>query len=137
MAGSAAALATLGAHTGLAGAGGDGPAVVAGAATPAGTELGPEAAERAQKLLMHAQSAFDRGEYPQTIALANEAMPLKPKEAAVLLGKSGCTLGDLALVSRAYTALRKSPPELNLVLAECRKYGIVLGAHGHFVHKAH
>lgn len=84
---------------------------------------------------MNAQSAFDRGDYPGTIALATQALPLEPRSAALILGKTGCTLGDLALVNRSYASLRKSPAQLNLLLAECRKYAIVLGAHGQFGHK--
>lgn len=110
-------------------------AIVAGTAPPADSSPSAAAAARAQTLLMNAQSAFDRGDYPGTIALATQALPLEPRSAALILGKTGCTLGDLALVNRSYASLRKSPAQLNLLLAECRKYAIVLGAHGQFGHK--
>lgn len=138
VAGSAAALATLGAHPGAVPPGSEA-AAAAAAAEPKSADAtpSPDSADRAQSLLLNAQSAFDRGDYPQTIALANEAKSQYPLQAAQLLGKAACTLSDLALVGSSYASLRKSPAQLNVVLAECRKYGIVLGAHGQFVHKAH
>lgn len=137
VAGSAAALATLGAHPGAVPPGSESAAAAGPEPRSSDPTPGPDSADRAQSLLLSAQSAFDRGDYPQTIALANQAKPQFPLQAAMLLGKAACTLSDLALVGSSYASLRKSPAQLNVVLAECRKYGIVLGARGQFIHKAH
>jgi hypothetical protein len=93
-------------------------------ATPAGRSDAAPAA--APVVLLAAQTAFESGDYKRAIDGASALIEAQPIAASLLVGKSACAVGDLALARRSYQNLRKSPAALASLTSWCKKYPIEL-----------
>lgn len=88
----------------------------------------PATPQRVTELVRRAQQAYVRGDYLQTMKLANQALDLQPNHAMALrvAGAAACAQKLLSNAQLAYNRLAHSPTARGLLVKICASHGVVL-----------